>query len=48
MNTADCSEYLAKIIDHLNKGLSITSLIKDNSAITNYKKEKDLFKEHKN
>ena len=44
MNTADCSEYLAKIIDHLNKGLSITSLIKDNSAITNYKKEKNLFK----
>ena len=43
MNTADCSEYLAKIIDHLNKGLSITSLIKDNSAITNYKKEKNLY-----
>lgn len=44
MNIADCSEYLAKIIDSLNKENSITSLIKDNSAITNYKKEKNLFK----
>ncbi len=44
MNVADCSEYLAKIIDSLNKGTSITSLIKDNSAITSYKKEKNLFK----
>lgn len=43
MQVADCSEYLAKIIDSLNKGDSITSLIKDNSAITNYKKEKSLF-----
>ena len=43
---ADCSEYLAKIIDSLNKGNSITSLIKDNSAITNYKKEKNLYKEN--
>lgn len=39
---ADCSTYLAKIIDILNKGNSITELIKDNSAITNYRKEKDL------
>lgn len=45
MNIADCSNYLAKIIDSLNKGNSITSLIKDNSAITNYKKEKNLFKQ---
>ncbi len=44
MNVADCSEYLANIIDHLNKGLSITSLIKDNSAVTSYKKEKNLYK----
>lgn len=41
---ADCSSYLAKIIDSLNKGESITKLIKDNSAITNYKKEKNLLK----
>ncbi|MDE5539229.1 MAG: ribose-phosphate diphosphokinase [Bacilli bacterium] len=41
---ADCSTYLAKIIDSLNKGNSITDLIRDNSAITNYKKEKNLFK----
>ena len=39
MNIADCSEYLAKIIDNLNKGNSISNLIKDNSAINqiNYK-----------
>jgi len=42
--SADCSEYLAKIIDSLNKEQSITELIKDNSAITKYKKEKNLFK----
>ncbi len=41
--TADCSTYLAKIIDSLNKGNSITALMKDNSAITNYKKEKNLY-----
>lgn len=41
---ADCSTYLAKIIDSLNKGNSITTLMKDNSAITKYKKEKNLFK----
>lgn len=41
---ADCSSYLAKIIDSLNKGKSITELMKDNSAITNYQKEKNLLK----
>ena len=41
---ADCSTYLAKIIDSLNKGNSITALMKDNSAITKYKQEKNLFK----
>lgn len=41
---ADCSGYLAEIIDSLNKEQSITELIKDNSAITKYKKEKNLFK----
>ena len=41
---ADCSTYLAKIIDNLNKGYSISALIKDNSAITSYKKEKNLYK----
>ncbi len=42
---ADCSTYLAKIIDNLNKGDSISNLIKDNSAITSYKKEKNLYKD---
>ena len=41
---ADCSSYLAKIIDNLNKNNSISDLIEDNSAIHNYRKEKNLFK----
>lgn len=35
---ADCSTYMAKIIDCLNNETSISELIEDNSAITNYKK----------
>lgn len=31
--TADCSKYLAKIIDHLNLGHSISALKQDNSAM---------------
>lgn len=34
---ADLEEYIAEIIDSLNKDKSISELIKDNSAITNYK-----------
>lgn len=41
---ADCAKYIAKVIDSLNKEKSITDLIKDNSAITKYKKEKNLYK----
>ncbi len=44
LQIADCSEYLAKVIDSLNKGNSISNLIKDNSAITNYQKEKEVSK----
>ncbi len=42
MKVADCSMYLAQIIDCLNKECSIMSLMKDNSAVTNYKKEQNL------
>jgi len=42
--TADCSKYMAKIINSLNKGDSISELIKDNSAITKYRQEKNLYK----
>lgn len=44
-HAADCSKYLGAIINSLNKGDSIQELIKDNSAITKYKKEKNLYKE---
>ncbi len=44
-HAADCSTYLAKIINSLNEGHSISSLIKDNSAITAYRKEKNLFQD---
>lgn len=37
-NGASCDRYLAEIIDTLNKNRSISELIEDNSAITNYKK----------
>lgn len=43
-NSVDCSTYLAKIINSLNKEESIFELMKDNSAITSYKKEKNLYK----
>lgn len=35
---ADCSLYLARIIDSINKGESITNLIEDHSAINAYRK----------
>lgn len=41
---ADCSNYLADIINSLNRGESIAQLMKDNSAITSYRKEKNLYK----
>lgn len=34
--SVDCSKYLAKIIDCLNRGESISQLIEDNSAITSF------------
>ncbi|HBA37214.1 MAG TPA: phosphoribosylpyrophosphate synthetase [Firmicutes bacterium] len=40
---ADCSTYIAKIINSLNNEESIAELIKDNSAITSYRKEKNLY-----
>lgn len=38
MQVVDCSEYLAKIIDNLNKQNSISGLIKDTSAVNMIKK----------
>lgn len=35
---ADCSEFLANIIDYINAGKPITELIEKNSAIQNYEK----------
>lgn len=41
--SVDCSTYLAKIINSLNNEESISELMKDNSALTSYKKEKNLY-----
>lgn len=38
-NAADCSEFLAQIIDYNNAGKSISELIEKNSAIQNYEKD---------
>lgn len=41
-NSVDCSIYLAKVIDCLNKGDSLGQLMEDNSAVTNYNNMKKI------
>ena len=43
---ADCSTYLARVINQLNREQSITDLIKDNSAIASYNRARKLQKKY--